>query len=581
MVSSGSRFVSIGIVFLTFGLLLFVILPSSSPPPAKFHPLAENPSKQKPKPKNNENEVMMKNQQPDQQQEQQKPKPILPSLHQFYTFEGLVQGKSSIPMDDADLLQDPIALTRLGKGPHIDERPNSTALQQINRFIPNRRWTSDQPKPTQGWINPATLGFSGNRNNNNPPAGGRDEDWYEDFDPKIHPAFLKPLFFSEEEKKVRDQFIEKTAKYRRGTLEWTNAMMELMLDPKIPSIPPWRPGRARPIICEGREYYSATFSIPKENIISAPPVKTQDWGAILPGKKSTYRFKEEHLFRQDMERSFFSLTRRKFGWVTSRNLEILAAGSVPYFCGIESMPRIGTLRHLPLDALFAIKNWVTPKLASIRCQPPKHASVGALRRPDFSPEEYGIVNSKLLRYTRESLTTPLAALHILSATSLTTLPKSVLIIWSIPYSILLTGFIHGLRSLGVESVIDVPRRGDNYKGPECEAAKGKTYAKGWFFFCRTPESEGISREHIGRRIAEKEFDLVVFGISDYWTYYMIDPFEEIPYFSHVVKHYPRDRFVVINDADLLKPMTTDVAQKMMHNYTLYFRRETHTCGGFA
>lgn len=580
MVAINHRFGLPVILFVSLFALLFLIVPASSPPQSKFQLIHSNEQEKNVSPpveaQNNDDTTASVNNKSKNDNKN--------SIHQFFTFEGLIQGKSSIPEEDAEILRDPLALTRLGKGPHIDERPNSTVLQKISQFIPQRRWTKNQPKPTSGWINPATLGLV--MPGMKIPPGGKNEDWYEDFNSEVHPSFLKPLFFSSDyEIKIRDKFKAVSGKHARGTPEWTKEMMELILNPAIDSIPPWRPGRARPIICEGRDYYSATFSIPEQNIIiddnNSALKKSQDWGAILPGKKSTYKFKEETAFRQDMEKSFFSLTRRKFGWVTSRNLEILAAGSVPYFCGIETMPRVGTLRHLPLDALFAIKNWITPKLTGIRCQPPKYASVGPLKRPEFSEHEYNIVNKKMLRYTRESLTTPLAALHILSATSLTKLPKSVLIIWSVPYSILMTGFIHGLRTLGVKEVIDVPRRGDNYKGPQCEAAKSKTYAKGWFFFCRTPESDGISRGNIAKRIAAKEFDLVVFGISDYWTYYMIDPFEEVPYFSHVVKHYPRDQIVVINDADLLKPMTADVAQKKMHNYTLYFRRETHTCGGFA
>lgn len=105
----------------------------------------------------------------------------------------------------------------------------------------------------------------------------------------------------------------------------------------------------------------------------------------------------------------------------------------------------------------------------------------------------------------------------------------------------------------------------------------KTYARGWFFFCKTEESLNVSRDRIEERIAAREFDLIIISITDFLTYKMQNPEKDVPFFRTIVSSYHRDRVLTMNDADLIRPMTHDVAHKHMHNMSYYFRRETHGC----
>lgn len=378
------------------------------------------------------------------------------------------------------------------------------------------------------------------------------------------PDYLLSIAHTEE-----DQNLEKL--YEEAMRKGPKYYFQFLADTSYP-IPKWKPGRAKPIVCDGMEYYSGHFSIPSENIIETVQPKTKDWAQVIPGRKETYVFKKEEDYRKDLEISRFAITRRRYGFATNRNLEIMAAGSIPYFCGIEKVPRIGTLRSLPKEFFQMIV--LFPGVRS-KCFPPKKA-VGHPLPEDFNQTQYLAAAHKLLDYTKHSMTTTHHALYVLSATSLTQLPRSVLVLWASHYTIMLTGFIHGLRRLGVR-VEDVPRRPEVYKGEGCEAARKETYAKGWFFFCRTEESENLTRTNISERILEKEFDLIVISVTDTLTYYMKDPYKDIPFYEEVLASYPRDRILTLNDADLIKSMQADVAHKMMHNTTLYFKRETHGC----
>ena len=338
-------------------------------------------------------------------------------------------------------------------------------------------------------------------------------------------------------------------------------------------LPGWVPV-ANPIVCRGEEYYSGHFSIPEENIVDTVPRKSQVWASVIPGRKETYVFTEEGSYRQDLERSMFALTRRRYGFATNRNLEILAAGSVPYFCLVGTIPRTGTLASLPIGFMQMVPHF--PGVAA-HCTPHKKA-FGHHLGPLFDETMYYTVATRLLNYTKKYQPTTYFAKYVLSATDLKVgvVPASVLVLWASHYTIMLTSLIHGLVRLGVH-VTDYPRRAEVWKGTGCEEARRKTYAKGWFFFCKAEESVDVNRTDIEERILLKEFDLIIISVTDYLTYRIVDARKEIPFYDAIFRSYPRRRVVVMNDADLVKPMTADVAHKHLHNISLYFKRETHGC----
>lgn len=471
------------------------------------------------------------------------------------------------------------------------------------------------------------------------------------------PPFVEELFPTAAEVDAQAQLDAAFRSSRRRYLAW-------LADSPSP-MPPWRPGRAVPIVCGGKEYYPGYFSIPKENIVDHVPAKTQDWATVIPGRRETYVFKEEAAYRKDLERSRFGLTRRRYGFATNRNLELLAAGTMPYFCGIDLVPRVGTLSSHPKQLFSAVMHFpgvhakcfphkravglplmhragsseaeAAAKMArqsegmlvmhaqrtsrssnlsssSIISQkdgeggrqpPPKEepdevvavssgadpvastVNPGAMAGGDhavgapsssspFNRTLYDAISAKLLVSIRTSMTTEFMARYFLSATSLAALPRSVLVLWASHYTIMLTGFIHGLTSLGVR-VEDVPRRPEIYQHPMCDAARKKTYAKGWFFFCRARESANLTRSNIAARIRQREFDLIVISITDTLTYHMKNVSVDVPHWDDIVQSYPKKLILTMNDADLIKPMQADVAHKQMWEKSLYFKRETHGC----
>jgi hypothetical protein len=352
-----------------------------------------------------------------------------------------------------------------------------------------------------------------------------------------------------------------------------SAYYNLLVDSPLP-LPGWKPGRAKPIVCTTGEYYPGYFSIPAENIVESAPDKRRDWATVVPGRKETYLFKVEASYRKDLEEAYFGITRRRFGWATNRNLEMLAAGCIPFFCGIEKLPRTGTLHSLQLDFL----RWVVASYPGVvaKCFPHKKALGFPIDQSKFNKTAYQIIAAKLLQHTKNYQTTTYHALYFLSATSLTELPKRVLVVWASHYTIMLTGFIHGLTSLGVV-VEDVPRRPEIYRGPDCAEHQARTYAKGWFFFCRANESQNISRADIPNRIRAKEFDVIVVSVTDFLTYHIKNASVDIPYWDDITASYPKDRILIMNDADLIKPMQADKAHDLMWEKGLYFKRETHGC----
>lgn len=354
-------------------------------------------------------------------------------------------------------------------------------------------------------------------------------------------------------------------------LQSVTSYFDLLADTDTP-LPPWKKP-AVPITCDGLDYYSGHFSIPEENIVPSLMTKTRDWATVVPGRKETYLFKTEASYRKDLQEARFGITRRRYGFATNRNLEMLAAGCIPYFCGIRRVPPTGTLDSLPKEFFTLMLQF--PGL-SAKCNPPRRAMGLPLTQTIFNETKYLKLADKLLDYTRQYQTTTHLARYILSATSLKTLPRNVLILWASHYTIFLTGFLHGLRKLGVE-VEDVPRRDEVYDDKHCAEAQLKTYAKGWFFFCRTKESPNLSRKNIETRIRERAFDLIVISVTDTLTYHLRNASLEIPFYDAITESYPKDLILALNDADLIKPMTTDVAHKVLTHKTLYFKRETHGC----
>lgn len=88
-------------------------------------------------------------------------------------------------------------------------------------------------------------------------------------------------------------------------------------------------------------FFPITFCVPKEKIIDALPPKTRLFAHCDPRDRATYIYYgdngEANYYYQYGE-SYFGYTMKKGGWDCCRHYEILAAGAIPYFAGIETCP---------------------------------------------------------------------------------------------------------------------------------------------------------------------------------------------------------------------------------------------------
>lgn len=120
-----------------------------------------------------------------------------------------------------------------------------------------------------------------------------------------------------------------------------------------------------------RELFGATdrihpisFSFPKEKIIHPSRI---DKVNLISGAKPVfkdangvahYSYDNELDYYQEYARSYFGETQAKGGWDCMRHYEIMAAGGVPIFHGIEQCPDL-TCTTLPKEELLAVNGLIT------------------------------------------------------------------------------------------------------------------------------------------------------------------------------------------------------------------------------
>lgn len=370
-------------------------------------------------------------------------------------------------------------------------------------------------------------------------------------------------------------------------------------------IPPWRPGRARPIVCGAwpSKYgvVPAYFSLMPGAIASHVEAnKSQDWSQVVPGLKRTYVYGvgDEETYAANMRQSLFGMTVRKGGWQSARTLELLAAGTVPWFCDVWDAPKAGSLAPLPRAVLAAVLHW--PGVA-VRCFPRKRFA-RQLSHAALNATLYTRVAAKLLEYTRSVLTAPYVARYMLSALSLTDVPRKVLVVWTsgaLHPGYLMPTFMAGMKSLGV-TVADTPRQADIYATtPDCNSSArlGRRWGRGYFSFCRVPEmaDEVALRARVDDAVDAREFDAVYYHYP-HETYIAPDAAQmpppsvpvhlawrntsmaTWPHLERVLARYPRDRIGFVSDADLLEPMRNDFSGPLLSRLGVWYRRETHGCG---
>ena len=179
--------------------------------------------------------------------------------------------------------------------------------------------------------------------------------------------------------------------------------------------------------------YPINFAIPKEKIIHTVNLKPLNVLApLIPGKISSYIYKNEQDYYQSYQNSIFALTYKKIGWDSLRHYEILMNGCIPLFLNIDKCPE-RILTNLPKKLLFDIFNqysWILNqffptsvykmKFLSIEkfflyfynLFKKKHTSMSLIN----SYPEIIEIKKKMIDYTKKNLTTEKIANNMISDT---------------------------------------------------------------------------------------------------------------------------------------------------------------------
>jgi hypothetical protein len=113
----------------------------------------------------------------------------------------------------------------------------------------------------------------------------------------------------------------------------------------------------RELIQQVDNMYPISFAFPKEKILGLGTPKEKLIAGAKPVTGGQYTFTEESAYYNDYAVSYFGETRRKGGWDCMRHYEIMAAGCVPIFEGIESCPDT-ICTTLPKEELLAVNGLI-------------------------------------------------------------------------------------------------------------------------------------------------------------------------------------------------------------------------------
>jgi hypothetical protein len=137
--------------------------------------------------------------------------------------------------------------------------------------------------------------------------------------------------------------------------------------------------------------FPITFGIPTPKLATPNKNKTQDYATCIPGQPETYVFKDEQLYYNNYQKSFYGVTMKKAGWDAMRHYEILGNYCMPYFIGLEDCPK-NTLANLPKELLLQGR-----ELAN-----------------NFEEQEYFRILDEVFEYTKNNLTTKNIAKYIIN-----------------------------------------------------------------------------------------------------------------------------------------------------------------------
>jgi hypothetical protein len=319
-----------------------------------------------------------------------------------------------------------------------------------------------------------------------------------------------------------------------------------------------------------------SFGVPEMYISLTVPTKSKSFSTIIPGNLTSYIYgvSDEDSYYKDMSRSLFALTVKKGGWDCMRHVEILAAGALPVYPGIQFSPN-GALAHHPRNLYHALLSF--PGL-NVSQTLGKYSASFSFDQIDW--ELYQTVVAALLQYTRNVLSTKSMAAYVLSTICFhngwslsSTEPFHVLYLTHPAKGdtgdYMVDGLLHGLLSLlGETFVVDFPRQSHIFKNSAdlnrtvFLSRRSRLYGKGysWGLILDTFCSSRLPTSTIARRLQRKQYTVVIIG-SGHRVWYGYPPF-----WNMLCKIYPPSAVALIDGDD--RPFSSEM-------YNLYRRCVGH------
>jgi hypothetical protein len=240
-----------------------------------------------------------------------------------------------------------------------------------------------------------------------------------------------------------------------------------------------------------------TFSFPAEKIINSVPKKEKILSSLIPGVASTYIYNTEEEYYNEYRKSYFAITTKKGGWDCMRHYEILANGCIPYFPDIEHCP-INTMALLPKTLLLEGNTLYN-----------KFKTKQNIDADDIN--EYTLLQTKLLDYTKNYLTTNKMANYILEKTNHATASKILYLSGDLNPDYLRCVTLHGFKEVLGVNCHDYPKIPHIYKSASINYknlyGKGITYTN----LLGTELHNNDLDCRIIQDIKNKYYDLIIYG----------------------------------------------------------------------
>jgi hypothetical protein len=272
-----------------------------------------------------------------------------------------------------------------------------------------------------------------------------------------------------------------------------------------------------------------SFSIPHEKICDVDSVKTKILSNLIPGDNSTYIYDTEEDYYNEYKKSYFAITKKKGGWDCMRHYEILANGCIPYFINIEQCS-INSMYSLPKKLLIEANILFDSKF--------KNKNINEITEQEIY--EYGILQKKLLEYTKQNLTTDKTVEYILQKANYENVSKILYLSGDTGPDYLRCITLHGFKKKFGNMCHDYPKIPHIYKSNSINYKN--LYGKG-FTYTNLLE-QNLHNDELDNTIHEdiknKHYDIIVYG-----SYH-----RGMPYYDLVCEIYKPHEIILLCGEDI-------------------------------